>query len=124
MSKAKVSAMTFLLAMSPAVAFADDGGASVPIVNIFERLIVMLANIWTVLVWVLPIILLASALFTGASFLKREQIGTGIVIGGVGIFFAIMLGFSMYKAGPSIRAFAQKVGNMDTTVIQPSDTGD
>ena len=75
------------------------------------------ANLWGVLTWVIPVILLGSTIMTAIYFLRKEQIGTSFVTAGIGIFLAIMLGFAMYKAGPAVKKFAENVGSMSTTVI-------
>ena len=104
-----------LLAMMNAFA---ETSPDVPILNIFERLLVMGANLWGVLTWVIPVILLGSTIMTALYFLRKEQLGTSATTAGIGIFLAIMLGFAMYKAGPAVKKFAENVGKMDTEVIE------
>ena len=104
---------TFLL-LTTMSAFAGD---DIPILGIFERLLVMGANLWGVLTWVIPVILLGSTIMTAIYFLRKEQMGTSAVTAGIGIFLAIMLGFAMYKATPAVKKFAENVGKMSTEVI-------
>ena len=103
----------FLSATLPA--FAED--PTVPVLDIFTRVLVMGANLWGVLTWVIPVIILGIAIGIALGYLRKDQLGMSATAAGIGVFLAIMIGFSMYKAGPAVKKFAQNAGVMSTEVI-------
>jgi len=107
-----------LLTLLPIQAFAGGDDTTIPIIGIFGKLIVLGANLWGLLTWIIPVIILGSTIMTALYFLRREQIGMSITSAGIGIFLAILLGFAMYKAGPTIHTFAENIGSMSSSPIE------
>jgi len=119
----KTGALTVLLSLLPVLtAFAEETGTGTtenPILTVLGKIILIASNFWIVLCVIIPILIFLSAVGTSLYFLKREQIVTGVVVAGIGVFFALFSGYIMVKSTDTVKSFAEKmqdVENLDSTI--------
>jgi uncharacterized membrane protein (DUF441 family) len=114
----KTGALTVLLSLLPTLAFAETTTEN-PILTVLGKIILIASNFWIVLCVIIPILIFLSAVGTSLYFLKREQIVTGVVVAGIGVFFALFSGYIMVKSTDTVKSFAEKmqdVENLDSTI--------